>query len=51
VHVLDLREPAVRCRESALVAGGFAEVAALRREREAFETWSQYLLDGAWLEV
>ena len=46
VHILDLPMPAVRCRESALVAGGFATPAELRGQREAFETWSQFLLDG-----
>jgi predicted NUDIX family phosphoesterase len=49
VHVLELRSPEVRSRESALVAGGFAPVAELREQREAFETWSQFLLDAAWL--
>jgi predicted NUDIX family phosphoesterase len=49
VHVLELRSPEVRSREAALVAGGFAPVAVLREEREAFETWSQFLLDAEWL--
>jgi predicted NUDIX family phosphoesterase len=49
VHVLELRSPLVRSREEALIAGGFASVAELRGQREAFETWSQLLLDGAWL--
>jgi predicted NUDIX family phosphoesterase len=50
VHILDLPSPQVRTREPALVAGGFAPPAELRSEREAFETWSQFLLDGDWLE-
>jgi predicted NUDIX family phosphoesterase len=50
VHVLDLASPAVRCREAGMVGGGFAEVGELRRDREAFETWSRFLLDGPWLE-
>jgi predicted NUDIX family phosphoesterase len=50
VHIIDLTERIVRCRESALVEGGFAAVAELRREREAFETWSQFLLEGTRLE-
>jgi hypothetical protein len=37
----------VRSRESALIAGGFAAPVELRSQREAFETWSQFLLD--WL--
>jgi predicted NUDIX family phosphoesterase len=49
VHVLELRSPEVRSKEAALLAGGFAPVAGLRLDREAFETWSQFLLDAAWL--
>jgi predicted NUDIX family phosphoesterase len=49
VHVLDLELPMVSSREAGLVAGGFAAVAELRRQRDAFETWSQFLLDGEWL--
>jgi predicted NUDIX family phosphoesterase len=50
VHLLDLEEPRARCREETLVAGGFAPVAELRRDAGAFETWSQLLLAGDWLE-
>jgi predicted NUDIX family phosphoesterase len=50
VHLLDLREPRVRRREEALAECGFAPLAELRRERPAFETWSQFLLEGRWLE-
>jgi predicted NUDIX family phosphoesterase len=45
VHILDLSTPEVRSREAGLVAGGFASVTELRRQREEFETWSQFLLD------
>jgi predicted NUDIX family phosphoesterase len=50
VHVLDLTVPRARSREAALVAGGFAPLGELRRDALAFETWSQFLLDGPWLE-
>jgi predicted NUDIX family phosphoesterase len=50
VHVLDLEVPGVQSRESGLVAGGFSGLQELRNQREAFETWSQFLLDGEWLE-
>jgi predicted NUDIX family phosphoesterase len=49
VHVLELSSSEVRCRESALVAGGFASVTDLCRQREEFETWSQILLDTGML--
>jgi predicted NUDIX family phosphoesterase len=49
VHLLDLETAEVRCREESLVEFGFAGVAELRRDSEAFETWSQFLLEGAWL--
>jgi predicted NUDIX family phosphoesterase len=49
VHVLDLAEPRVASREAALAEGGFAPLADLRARREQFETWSRFLLDGAWL--
>jgi predicted NUDIX family phosphoesterase len=51
VHVLDLPAPLVQSREGVIVAGGFAAPAELRAAREAFETWSQFLLDGPWLEA
>lgn len=50
VHILDLQAPQARCREEALVESGFAAVSELRRDLEAFETWSQFLLAGRWLE-
>jgi predicted NUDIX family phosphoesterase len=49
VHLLDLREPRVARREDALADCGFAPLEELRRQRAAFETWSQFLLDGDWL--
>jgi predicted NUDIX family phosphoesterase len=45
VHVFELEAPLVRRREQALAQSGFAPLAALRRDRERFETWSQFLLD------
>jgi predicted NUDIX family phosphoesterase len=47
VHVLDLETAQVRCREDAMAGAGFTAPAELRREIEAFETWSQFLLE--WL--
>jgi predicted NUDIX family phosphoesterase len=48
VHLLDLDTPIVHCREEALAGAGFSPPDELRREIEAFETWSQFLLeDGA----
>jgi predicted NUDIX family phosphoesterase len=49
VHLLDLREPRVRRREEALADCGFAPLGELRGQRQAFETWSQFLLEGPWL--
>jgi predicted NUDIX family phosphoesterase len=50
VHLFDLDEPHVRRREAALVEDGFAPPAELRADLGAFETWSQFLLEGGWLE-
>jgi predicted NUDIX family phosphoesterase len=50
VHLLDVAEPRVRRREAALTEDGFAPLGALRRQRGQFETWSQVLLEGDWLE-
>jgi predicted NUDIX family phosphoesterase len=50
VHVFELAEPRVRRREEALAECGFAPLARLREERSGFETWSQFLLEGRWLE-
>jgi len=51
VHLFDLAEPKVRHRDEALAESGFATLAQLRRQRGEFETWSQFLLEGAWLDV
>lgn len=45
VHVFTLAEPKARRREQALTRAGFAPLAELRRQRDEFETWSQFLLD------
>ncbi|HEY7155326.1 MAG TPA: phosphoesterase, partial [Gemmataceae bacterium] len=50
VHVFDLAEPKVRHREEALAEGAFAPLEQLRRQCQEFETWSQFLLEGNWLE-
>jgi predicted NUDIX family phosphoesterase len=47
VHVFTLKGPQARRREQALTRAGFAPLAELRRQRDEFETWSQFLLDGA----
>jgi predicted NUDIX family phosphoesterase len=49
VHVLDLAEPKVRHRDPALADGAFTPLAQLVPQRHAFETWSQFLLEGNWL--
>jgi predicted NUDIX family phosphoesterase len=50
VHLLDLAEPNVRHRDEALADGAFASLKQLRQLREEFETWSQFLLEGDWLD-
>ena len=45
VHVFDLAEAKARRREQALTRAGFAPLAELRRQRDEFETWSQFVLD------
>ncbi|HWG46999.1 MAG TPA: phosphoesterase [Gemmataceae bacterium] len=50
VHLFDLAEPKVRYRDEALAESGFASLAQLRQQRDEFETWSQFLLDGVWLD-
>lgn len=47
VHLFELEAAAVRAREDALADGGFAPLAELRKDRDRFETWSQFVLD--WL--
>ncbi len=44
VHILRLERPDVRPRDPALTAAGFAPLAELRKRRDEFETWSQFLL-------
>jgi predicted NUDIX family phosphoesterase len=51
VHVFDLDGPHVRRREEVLTEDGFAPVAQLREQAARFETWSQFLLEGGWLEA
>jgi predicted NUDIX family phosphoesterase len=50
VHVFDLAKPKVRHRDEGLAEGAFAPLEQLRRQRQEFETWSQFLLEGNWLE-
>jgi predicted NUDIX family phosphoesterase len=45
VHVFELAEPKVQRREQGLTRAGFAPLADLRKAREEFETWSQFVLD------
>jgi predicted NUDIX family phosphoesterase len=45
VHLLALRTADVRSRESALAEAGFDTLPALVADRDAFETWSQFVLD------
>jgi predicted NUDIX family phosphoesterase len=51
VHLFDVAEPRVRRREEALTQAGFAPLTELAAQREQFETWSQFLLEGGWLRV
>jgi predicted NUDIX family phosphoesterase len=46
VHVLDLDEPRVECRDPVLHESGFALLSDLHPRRDEFETWSQFLLDA-----
>jgi predicted NUDIX family phosphoesterase len=45
VHVFELAEPKVKRREQALTQAGFLPLTELRKRREEFETWSQFLLE------
>jgi predicted NUDIX family phosphoesterase len=45
VHLLELSTPDVRSRESALADAGFDSLSSLLADREAFETWSRFVLD------
>ncbi|HZZ80325.1 MAG TPA: phosphoesterase [Gemmataceae bacterium] len=44
VHVFELDAPNVARREADVMDAGFAPIAQLLRERETFETWSQFVL-------
>jgi predicted NUDIX family phosphoesterase len=46
VHLLELERADARPREDQLVACGFEPLAALRADRDRFETWSQIVLDA-----
>jgi predicted NUDIX family phosphoesterase len=46
VHVLELERADARPREDQLVECGFEPLAALRADRDRFETWSQIVLDA-----
>lgn len=45
VHIYELQGPKVRRRETVLTRAGFAPLAELHRQRDEFETWSQFVLD------
>jgi len=45
VHVFELAEPKARRREADLTQDGFAPLAELIRNKQEFETWSQFVLD------
>ncbi|HEX3151525.1 MAG TPA: phosphoesterase [Gemmataceae bacterium] len=45
VHLIDLEEPLARPREAAIDEAGFAPLPDLFRRRDAFETWSQFVLE------
>jgi predicted NUDIX family phosphoesterase len=45
VHLIDLEEPLAWPREAAIDEAGFAPLADLRRKRDEFETWSQFVLE------
>jgi predicted NUDIX family phosphoesterase len=45
VHLYELERPDVEPRESGLAEAGFVPVAEVARERQRFETWSQFCID------
>lgn len=45
VHVMDLERADVRSNESALTDAGFALLEELIKDREQFETWSQFTME------
>jgi len=44
-NLFELSEPKVQRREQALTRAGFAPLQELRRQRQEFETRSQFVLD------
>lgn len=44
VHVFELETPKAQRREADLMQAGFASIGALLREKDEFETWSQFVL-------
>ncbi|MCR9296241.1 MAG: phosphoesterase [bacterium] len=44
VHLLKLKSPAAKARETELTNSGFADCEQLKQELDAFETWSQLCL-------
>lgn len=48
VHVFELESPKVQRREADLMQAGFAPIAELWSAKDAFETWSQFVLDDLW---
>lgn len=46
VHVYDLERPAVVPREDGLAEAEFLSLAAIREQRDRFETWSQICIDA-----
>lgn len=44
VHVMTLEHENVRPREASIADAGFAPIGELRRQSQAFETWSQFVL-------
>ncbi len=47
VHRIEVTSDEVHCLEAALESRGFAGVEELRATLDEFETWSQFLLEGA----
>jgi predicted NUDIX family phosphoesterase len=45
VHLFELDAPNVQRREADLANAGFASIPDLWREKDAFETWSQFVLE------
>lgn len=46
VHLFELDTPEATSREDALADAGFAPIAELLKEKEQFETWSQFVFDA-----